>query len=199
MEMRVIYNHARLHYTENVARFDLNFYGPFILIIVVIIGWALFFRYIPPEEFVSMIGVQNSYLIAFSLAVICGFTSLTGATFYITLAALAHGGASPLVLGLIGGIGLCISDAIFFYFISKGTHVIHRHWGGLATRIMYWMDTSPQWAVPLFIFGYSAFVPIPNDIVLVTLAVGRRPFKKIAPYLFVGDIVSTLLISYLSY
>lgn len=31
-----------------------------------------------------------------------------------------------------------------------------------------------------------------------TLAIGGTPFMKIAPYLFAGDIISTLLLAYLA-
>ncbi len=176
----------------------LKFYGPFILILLIVIGWAIFFKYISPTEIVDKIGVQNSYLVAFILAVICGFSSISGATFYVSIAALSHGGANFFILGIVGGIGLCISDFAFYFVVSKGTHVIDKHWSKITTFIKTWVKRAPDWAVYVFIFLYSAFAPIPNDVILVTLAVSGYPFKKIAPYLFAGDIVSTLLLAYIS-
>lgn len=177
---------------------NIKFYGTFVTIIFIIIGWAIFFYFVPPDVLVSKIGIQNSYLVAFVLAVICGFSSITGSTFYVAIAALAHGGADPLILGVVGGLGLCISDFAFYFVVTKGTHVIDKHWQKLSNFIKRSVKIMPEWAVSVFVFLYSAFAPIPNDVVLVALAVAGVSFKKIAPYLFIGDLVSTLLLAYIS-
>ncbi len=176
----------------------LKFYGTFLVVILTIVGWALFFYFIPPITVVKKIGLQDSYIIAFVLAVICGFSSLTGTTFYVAVAALAHGGANPLILGLVGGLGLCISDFAFYFVVCKGTHVIDTHWANVSNFIKRWIQVLPGWLLYPFIFLYSTFAPVPNDVMLVTLAVGGIPFKKIAPFLFAGDIASTILLAYLS-
>jgi hypothetical protein len=175
-----------------------KFYGPFIFLILITVAWVVLFRYVSAEGLVQKIGIENTYLVAFLLAVFCGFSSFTGSTFYIALGALAHGGANPLFLGLAGGVGLCISDYAFYYIVTKGKHVIDRHWTKLSTWIRTKIESAPQWVMNLFVFVYSGFFPVPNDVMTVTLAVGGTPFRKIAPYLFAGDIVSTLLLAYLS-
>ncbi len=174
-----------------------KFYGPFILILLITIGWGIFFYFVSPDGIIAKIGIQNSYLVAFIISAICGFSSITSTTFYVTIGALAKGGANPLFLGLSGGLGVCLSDSAFFYIISRGTPVVDKHWKKVMSfmkRIIAWM---PDWMLNIFVFVYSGFFPIPNDILLLTLAFGGIPFKKVMPYLFAGDIVSTLLISYL--
>ncbi len=166
--------------------------------LLVIVGWAVFFYYVSPTTVVNKIGLQDSYLIIFVLGVICGFSSVTGTTFYVAVAVLANGGANPFILGIVGGLGLCISDFAFYFVISKGTPVIDKHWAKLSNFIKRWLKLLPDWAVHLFVFLYSAVAPIPNDVILVTLAVGGTRFKKIAPYIFAGDIVSVLLLAYLT-
>jgi len=177
---------------------NFKFYGPFILIVCFVVGWVIFFNYVSPETIVQKIGIQNAYLVAFILALICGFSSLTGATFYVALAALSHGGANPLILGLVGGIGLCMSDFLFYFVITKGTHVIDKHWVKLSNFLKHWITKVPSKIVYAFVFVYSAFAPIPNDIILAALAISRMSFRKIAPFLFMGDITSTLLLAYIS-
>ncbi len=175
----------------------LKFYGIFILILFITIGWGVFFYYISPSAIVEKIGIQNSYLVAFIISAICGFSSITSTTFYVTIGALAKVGSNPFLLGISGGLGVCLSDFVFFYVIRKGTPVIDKHWKKLMDfmkRIVTWM---PDWMLYIFVFLYSGFFPVPNDILLVALAFGKIPFKKIALYLFAGDIVSTLLIAYL--
>lgn len=176
----------------------LKFYGPFILMILFIVGWVIFFNYVSPTVVVQKIGIQNSYLVAFFLAVICGFSSLTGSTFYVAIAAFSHGGLNFFLLGIVGGLGLCISDFAFYFIISKGTHVIDKHWEKLSNFLKHWISLAPPWLLNLFVFVYSGFFPIPNDVMLATLAVGKTNFRKIAPYLFAGDLISTIIIAYLA-
>jgi hypothetical protein len=174
-----------------------KFYGILILILFITIGWGIFFYYVSPEVVVQKIGIQNSYLVAFIISAICGFSSITSTTFYVTIGALAKGGANPLLLGIAGGLGVCLSDFAFFYVVSKGTPVVDKHWKklmDLMKRLVTWM---PDWMLHVFVFAYSGFFPAPNDLLLVALAFGGTPFKKVMPYLFAGDIVSTLLIAYL--
>lgn len=174
-----------------------KFYGVFILVILITVGWGVFFYYVSPTTVVAKIGIQNSYLVAFMVAVICGFSSITGTTFYVTIGALSNGGANPLLLGIIGGIGVCISDTAFYFLVSKGTHIVDKHYQKFSNFIKKWVKIVPGWVVNIGVFIYSGFVPIPNDVLLVALALAGTPFKKVAPYLFAGDIVSTLLIAYL--
>ncbi len=182
-----------------MTKSQVQFYGPFIAIILIIIGWVVLFQYFSPTDIVNKIGIQNAYVVTFLLAVFCGFSSITGSTFYIAVAALAVGGAHPLVLGLVGGVGLCISDFAFYYVVCKGTHVIDKHWVKFSDFIKRLINRTPDWFMYCFVFLYSGFFPVPNDVLLVTLAVGKTRFQKIAPYLFAGDVVSVLLLTYISH
>lgn len=177
----------------------LKLYGSFFVVLLGIVGWAAFFYFISPDEVVRVIGIQNSYLVVFILAVICGFSSFTATTFFVAIAALSQGGANPLLLGLSGGVGLCVSDFAFYFVVSRGTPVIDKHWKKLSTFLRHWITVLPDWIIYPFIFLYSTFAPLPNDIILVALAFGGYPFKKIAPFLFLGDIASAILLAYVAH
>jgi Zn-dependent protease with chaperone function len=174
-------------------------YGSFIIILFIIASWAVLFYFISPTSIVESIGIKNTYLVVFILALVCGFSSVTGATFYIALAALAHGGSNPYILGLVGGIGLCISDFLFYMLVSKGVRIVDVKWKKVSDRVKRWVRWMPEWGVKAFVYLYSAFAPIPNDFLLVTLAITGIPFKRIVLFLFAGDITSTLLLAYLSH
>lgn len=176
----------------------LQLYGPALFLILITMGWILLFRYVTPEEIVEKLGVQNTYLVAFVVALLCGFSSFTGSTFYLLIGTLAYGGANPILLGLVGGVGLCISDSLFYYIVTKGRHVIDRHWVKLSSWIKEKLERAPKWAINSFVFVYSGFFPVPNDVMTAALAVGGTPFMRIAPYLFAGDIVSTMLLAFLA-
>lgn len=177
---------------------EIKFYAPFVLMLLMIVGWVILFNYVSPTTLVEKIGIKNSYLVLFALAVICGFSSLTTGTFYVAVAALSAGGSNPLILGLVGGFGLSISDSAFYYFASRGSHVVDKHWKSVSDFLKTWIEKVPDWAIRAGVFVYSSIVPIPNDVLVVALVLGSVRFRKFAPYLFAGDILFTLILAYSS-
>lgn len=171
----------------------------FFILCTVIIGWAIFFYLVPPDVLVDKIGVKNSYLISFLVAVIAGFSSITGTSLYATLAVLSNGGASPLILGLVGGLGLFISDSLFYYILSRWrdhiTKIIHE-WGGIFKKLQYYIRIFPDWVVYSFVFAYIAFAPIPNDILLAVLAVSGYYYRQLFLFILIGDVTMTLILTY---
>ncbi len=178
-----------------------KFYGVIALVLLVLIGWALFFHFYPVDELVNDIGIENTYFAAFMLAVIGGFSSITGTSLYAALVALAHGGVNPLVLGVIGGIGLFISDSLFYFVITKVRHIlvdITKKWEHVFRKIWKWLYVTPSWIVYVMIFSYTAFAPFPNDIILALLAVSGYSYRQFAVFLLLGDLTMALLLTNVS-
>lgn len=171
-----------------------------ILIIALLLsGWALFFHYYPVSELVNDIGIQNTYVVAFLLAVIGGFSSITGTSVYAALVALAHGGVNPLALGLVGGLGLFISDTIFYFVAVKMkdiiTHITDR-WERVFRRIWKFVYRMPPVVVYIAVFLYTLFSPLPNDIVLAVLAISNYTYRRFWPFLLLGDVAFVLMLTY---
>lgn len=169
------------------------------LVILILIAWAIFFHFVPPEELVRKIGVQNTYLIAFLLAVIGGFSSITGTSLYATLIALSQGGVNPTILGMVGGLGLFLSDSLFYFVLDYSRKMITKvadKWETIFNKIRSLVRRAPDWLVYVGVFLYSAFAPLPNDILLAVLTVSRYSYRQFAPYLFAGDIVMALLLTH---
>lgn len=170
-----------------------------LIIVALLAGWALFFHFYPVDELVNDIGIQNTYFVAFMLAVIGGFSSITGTSVYAALVALAHAGVNPLVLGLVGGLGLFVSDSIFYFVLVKMrsiiTHITDR-WDRWFRRIWKLVYRMPKWVVYGVIFLYAAFSPLPNDIILAVLALSNYSYRQFAPFLFLGDVTVALMLTY---
>jgi hypothetical protein len=180
---------------------NIKLYGSVLAVILLLAGWALFFHYYPVEELVADIGIQNTYFAAFMLAVIGGFSSITGTSLYAALVALARGGINPYILGLIGGFGLFISDSIFYLIATKIRSVISHitnKWERLFRKIWKWLYRTPSWIVYLGIFSYCAFAPFPNDVLLVVLALSGYSYREFAAFLLLGDITMALLLTTIS-
>lgn len=170
---------------------------PFFFIGTLVVLWTLLFFYVSPKDIVSGIGVKNTYFIAFLIAVVGGVSSITGTSFFASIATFAAGGANPYLLGIIGGAGMCVSDAIFFYLISYGKAAIPPRWRERTARLTRFLRSLPRPAVMTGIFLYAGLTPLPGDILLAALALSDYEFPEILPFLFLGNVSAVILISLL--
>ncbi len=171
-------------------------YLAFFIILIALIIWSLFVFYYGPENFVNLIGVQNGYILAFVSAVIGGSSLLTTSFFYATIATLGAGGLNPLALGILGGLGIGSGDIIFFFLGKKGRHALPEYLDKKIDPIDKWVHQKHLWTVPIFLFFYSAFTPLPNDVVTAFLAAIKVPFRLIIIPLILGNIIFITLITY---
>ena len=159
--------------------------------------WVGIFSLVSPEEVVMMLGIENSYLIIGFMAIFGGVSSVTVAPFYAALTTFAAGGVDIILLGLVAGIGLAISDSVFYYFGTKGREMVSPEMQQREIKLSDWFEGKPEWLLPLLIFLWSGFTPFPNDIMTVSLAFLKYPYKKLIVPLLIGDITSSILIAYL--
>lgn len=168
-------------------------------ILLVLVGWAIFFYFVPPELLVDKIGIRNTYFAAFILAVIGGFSSITGTSLYATLAAFAHSGeVNTFILGGVSGLGLFLSDSLFYFIAEYGHGIILKvtaRWKTAFDKLRRWVRIAPDWLVYAGIFLYTAFSPIPNDILFAVLVLSGYSYRQFAVYLFLGDLTFTLLLT----
>ncbi len=144
---------------------------------------------------IDVLGVENSYLLAFILASAGGVSSFTAAPFYTTILTMAAGGADIILLGLIAGSGLAISDTLFYYLGKKGKAALNSAIIKKAEQLSAWIAKKPAWLIPLFAFAYLSLAPFPNDILIITLALIDYPFKRLLPLIVAGDITAVILVS----
>lgn len=171
------------------------------IVVLVLVGWAVFFYFVSPELIIDKIGIKNTYLAAFILSSVAGFSSITGTSVYATLAAFAHGGANPLILGTVSGLGLFLSDSLFYFLASYGHTMITKtmaKWDTAFKKMRRWTRIAPDWLVFTVVYLYSAFAPVPNDLLLVVLVVSGYSYRQFAPYLLLGDLTGALVLAYVA-
>ena len=168
----------------------------FILVLGIIIGWSVFIYFIGADTIVEKLGVKNSYLIAFFMALFGGTSIITATLYYSTLITVAAGGLNIFLLGLIVGVALTIGDIVFFYFGIAGSRILPKSIDDKMHKFAEWLKNKPRWVVPLVILGYSGFVPLPNDILSITLAVIKQKFKNIVVPIFLGNVILATMVSY---
>ncbi len=175
----------------------LSRYRTLVVIALVLAAWTAFFSFVPADAIVERVGIENAYLLAFGVALLAGFSSLTGAAAYATVIQLSLGGADPLWLGLSSGIGIFLSDTAFFFLLAHGRSSVAPRFRGLFDRVRRFFDRVPDVFVYLAVFVLSAFTPMPNDLTLAALAVAGYRYRSFWPALFAGDIALSLILSYM--
>jgi hypothetical protein len=168
------------------------------LVIIALAAWCLALYVVPPGSLVSYVGFEHVYLVSFLVTLIAGFSSFTGGAAYATVIEFSRGGgAHPLYLGLASGIGLFISDSLFYLLILRGRESVGSGLRKLLGRLERFFRRIPDPYVYFFTFLFCALGPIPNDIVLLALVVAGYRYRAFWPALLFGDITFMLFLSYL--
>jgi hypothetical protein len=166
-------------------------------IIAVVVAVNILFYFVSPQGIVSYLGAENTYLIAFTVAAIGGLSTLTGTALYATIVTFASGGSDPNFLGLAAGIGIFISDSIFFFLAYHGRKSVPL---GLERRIMrleVWTKRISKRKLQLFIYFYLSLAPLPNDVLMIALALGGLRYRDIAPAILLGSLTIAFLAAHL--
>ncbi len=173
----------------------------FILVFLVIAAWIILVHVVGAEAFIDKVGVRNVYIIVFLAAFWGGASSFSSGSYFVFLASLAAGGLNPFILGILGGAGLTLSDPLFFYFGVHGRNLVSRHgkMKRVIVRLAEWIKKKPKWVVPLFIFLYAGFTPLPSDLLSVSLALVRYPFRKFILFIFLANVNFAIMISLVSH
>lgn len=170
----------------------------FSFVVVVLVAFNILFFYFSPQEIVDAIGVTNSYLVTFLIAAIGGVSTLTGAALYASIATFAAGGADPLLLGLSGGVGIFISNSVFFLLAFYGRRSLSGHIHERLQRWTYWVEARvSRTTVRILSLVYLGASPFPDDVLMVALAAAGYRYRDVAPLLFVGGFSIALITAYL--
>ena len=166
-------------------------------VVLFLILLNVLFYFVSPEEIVHTIGVKNSYLIIFAMAAIGGLSTITGTALFASIATFTAGGSSPFFIGILAGLGIFISDSIFYYLVVYGKKHVPESWGKVFKKMESWIEKYPMWVVLSLVYIYLGFTPLPNDILMVALVAGGYPYKKIAPVLLAGSLTIAFLTAYI--
>lgn len=172
-------------------------YGPFILVLAVILVVAIVLFYYSPSEIVADIGVKNSYLVLFLLALFGGASTFTSSSFYASIGIFAAGGLDPAIIALSAAPGLIIGDLLYYFLGREANVAFLEKYHKPIQRVSSWFEHRKQ-LTPIFIFIYTGFTPFPGDLLMFFLALIEYPFKKILAPLIIGQFTLIFLIALLA-
>ncbi len=173
-----------------MKNFHFNRFLAFISIIVFIVFWSLLVYFIGPEEIIQKIGAENGYILIFLIALFGGVSTFTSPSYFAALITFAVGGLNPLFLGIFSGIGVAFGDALFFYLGVQARKVAFNRGGSknILERFAHWIEGRSQHSIPILIFFYSGFTPLPNDVLAISLAFANYSFKRFFIAVLLGNI-----------
>jgi len=169
----------------------------FLVIVVFLILLITLLYFVNPEEIVNKIGVRNGYILAFIVSFFGGFSAGGSISFISFLIILVTGGMNPIYLGLLSGVSLAIGDIIMFYIGSKGRELIKGKWDEKINKIAKIFEKR-KWLekiIPVIVYFYIGFMPLPNDVLILFLAAIKYPAKKMNVIIILGDITFALTIT----
>jgi hypothetical protein len=149
------------------------------------------------DRVVELIGIENTYGVVFLIAVIGGLSTFTGVSLFAALAAFSVGGSHPLLLGLSAGIGIFISDSLFFYVATYGKKSLPLEWERRVEKITAWTKRVSERTLLIGSYVYLGFSPFPNDLLMLVLAAAGISYRTLWPVLLAGSITVATGVSYL--
>ncbi len=169
----------------------------FFAMLAFIVFWTSLIVFIGPKELVSTLGVGETHLAVFLLAVFGALSSLTTFSIYPALGTFAAGGMNPVSLGIIAGIGLTIGDSFFFLFGRKLRILFSESSKKRLDKLLRRIEKRPR-LMPLIVYAYVAFTPFPNNVLTGGLALTGYRFRKLILPLWLGDMTLPAIVSMLA-
>lgn len=170
---------------------------PVLFIVLFIISWSILLHYYSPEDIINFIGINNVYTFIFLMALVGGVSTFTSTTFYTTLITLSVGGVNTIIVALLASIGLTLGDMLFYYLGSQSKQCIKKRYENKINRFVSYFEKTGDTIVMVMIFLYS-LVPLPSDILAITLAIAEFPFKKMIIPLLLGNFTLIVILVELS-
>lgn len=166
------------------------------ILIVVLLSLSFYF-FITPEKLITIIGVDNAYLLIFLLALIGGLTTFSGIPYHLILITLALGGLNPFVLGMVTASGVALGDSTSYFLGHNGSAFIPTHFTSFFKKLNLFIMNYPK-LFPVFCFLYGSLIPLSNDFIAITSGLLRYPFWKVIIPLGLGNLVFNISLAYLA-
>ncbi|MFW6378833.1 MAG: hypothetical protein ACOCZV_02320 [Nanoarchaeota archaeon] len=173
-------------------------YGVFLIALFLVACVYVVLSFIDPVGIVATLGVGNTYAFLFLFAAIGGLSTFTVGAFYTAFITFVLGGSHPLLLSLVGGIGLLLGDTVFYVLGAGSRSSLSGAFEKSAEHISSWLSRQKEVTIMLFIYLYSAITPLPSDILMISLSLLKYPYKKAVIPAVLGNITLLLLLSLVS-
>jgi membrane protein YqaA with SNARE-associated domain len=157
-------------------------------VLIFVIAWFALLWFIPVQSIIEYLGIRSTYGVVFLLSVLTGGSSFTAGALYSVIIALAQGGLSIIGLSIVSGIGSMAGDSLYYVLGNKSHEALSKKYKKRLIHVEQFLEKYPGFT-PLIVFCYAAFIPMPNDIMTISLGLSNYSYKKMVLPLFLGNIV----------
>ena len=175
-----------------------HIYALRVLLLIIFICGSVFFYYSSPEMLITYIGVENAYILMFVLALLGGLTTFSGIPYHVVLIMLASGGLSPLLLGVLTGVGVMAGDATSYFVGYSGRDIVPPAIQKILQKFCSFCLARPK-ILPVAFFLYGSFVPFSNDFIVISMGLARYPFWMVMVPLGLGNLVFNISLAYIAF
>jgi len=166
-------------------------------LLALVIGASIVFVFVDVELLIQTVGVDNSYLILFLVALIGGASVVTTSSYLALLYLMVNSGLSPLILGSLAGLAIFIGDLVFYLLGKKAGEALNAVENPTAAKFQDWISKRSIRSVQLFTYVYAGLTPLPNDILTIGLGASKVTLKQIFWPLLIGSIQLQIITAYL--
>jgi membrane protein YqaA with SNARE-associated domain len=167
---------------------------PFFLAVVLSV---YFFFYTTPEALLAMIGLENAYILMFSIAALGGMTTFNTVPYLSLILVLASAGVHPFFLGLSSALGVMFGDSFSYFIGHQGATIVPQQLKGIFEKIRNIAELHPR-LFPVVCFLYGALSPFSNDFITIPAGMARIAYWRVMIPLALGNVVFNIAIAYLS-
>ena len=165
----------------------------FTIFLGIIALWIYLFSIINVQKLIVQIGVANGYAILFLFGAIGGASVLGSPSYFLVLTNLSIGGFSPILLGIVGGLGLTIGNTVVFLIgVATGKKAPEK-FQKILIKLEKKIEKKPNWFINLSLYIYIGFTPLPNEVAIISLGLLEVKKKTIIFILLLGNITSGIL------
>jgi membrane protein YqaA with SNARE-associated domain len=165
-------------------------------LILFIIGTLILHLY-GPQNTIELVGLTNSYIIAFFMGAFGGSFVLTAGAYYYSIYTISQHGLNPFILGVVGGFGLTVGDSLFYYLGFRGRSIKSKWIGKKVHAFGKWLENKPKFIVLIIAFIYISIIPLPNDLLLISAGFAGYSYRLIIFAVLLGNIFFVTLLGLL--
>ncbi len=170
----------------------------FIFLFLFTLLWIVSLVLFSPQEIVSFIGIEGGYLLIFATALvgISGFSSMPFYATFITLASTGDFNFFALLLSAVPA--MAIGDSIFFLVGHRAHFAVSELTEIRIKKLSTWISKRHFLTVPLFAYIYTSISPLPQDVLMIALGVGKARFKYVIIAVLLGNATFLTMIYFFS-
>lgn len=158
---------------------------------------AFFFFYLSPDTLVDYIGLQNAYILMFTIAALGGMTTFNTIPYFSIILILASAGVNPVLLGLSSAFGVMAGDSFSYFVGQQGATIIPAGLHTLFTKIYEVAKLHPK-LFPVVCVLYGSVSPLSNDFITIPAGMAKIPYWRVMLPLGFGNIIFNIAFAYLS-